>query len=90
MAKVAKGVQVRRDNREDLTDDQVTELIDKSVQYKLSLAKLHLINTIIEADDTYTVVNLKDLSVRELYRILSVLAPDEDNDPGNNENPGNN
>ena len=90
MAKMAKSVQVKRENREDLTDDQVTELQDKSVQYKLSLAKLHLINTIIEADDTYTVENLKDLSVRELYRILSVLVPDEDNDPGNNDNPGNN
>ena len=33
---------------------------------------------------------LKSKSVRELYRIINTLLPEEDNSPGNNSGPGNN
>ena len=90
MAKVARAVQVRRENREDLTEDEVEELKDDASQFRISLAKLHLINQIIDEDDTYTIEDLKDLSVRSLYVILNNLVPEDDITPGNNDDSGNN
>mgnify|MGYP000939177919 CR=1 FL=1 len=75
---------------ETLTDDEEQELEDTSTQYQLSPAKLYLINRIIMEDNTYTVDILKSKSVRELYRIINTLLPEEDNSPGNNSGPGNN
>jgi len=90
MAKAAKNIQVRRENRQELTDDEEQELEDTSTQYQLSPAKLYLINRIIMEDNTYTVDILKSKSVRELYRIINTLLPEEDNSPGNNSGPGKN
>jgi hypothetical protein len=90
MAKVAKNIQVRRENRQELTEDEEKELEDKSTQYQLSPAKLYLINRIIEEDNTYTIDILKSKSVRELYNILNILFPEEDNSPGNNPGSGHN
>lgn len=89
MSQAGKKVQVRTENRQALTDEEKTELKNKSDQYKLSSAKLYLINRIIDEDSTYTIDDLKDLSVRELYTIISSLFPEEDNLPGNGGNSGN-
>jgi len=90
MSKVAHAFQIRRENREELSDDEEQDLVDESVKYKLSAAKLYLINKIIDIDDTYTIDILKDKSVRELYNIINTLIPEDDYSPGNNSNTGNN
>lgn len=84
MAKAIQRVQVRRENRDELTDDQNNELEDISEQFKISPAKLYLINRIILEDDSYTIDTLRNKSVRELYVIINRLFPHEDNSPGNN------
>jgi hypothetical protein len=86
MTKAAKAIQVRRESRQELTEDEEKELTDKSVQFQLSAAKLFLINKIIVLDDSYTVEALKNTSIRELYNILNTLVPEEDYTPGNNNN----
>lgn len=90
MTKVAKQIQVRSENRQELTEDEEIELENRSAQYQLSAAKLYLINKIIEEDSSYTINYLKNQPIRELYRILNVLFPDEDYAPGNNQGPGHN
>lgn len=90
MDKISRNVQITRENRDELSQDQIDNLKNTAKQYKLSPAKLFLINRIIDADDTYTIEDLKDLSIRELYRVLGELSPEDDNTPGNNDNSGNN
>jgi len=90
MLKIGNGYEIRKENRDDLTEDEVTNLHENAQQFRVSLAKLHLINRIIEVDDSYTIENLKDESVMKLYQILNELIPDLEVTPGNSENPGNN
>ena len=90
MAKVARAVQVNREPREELTEDEVTVLKDVAHENRISIAKLTLINKIIDADSSYTLELLKVKSIKELYRILGEVLPEADDAPGNNDNPGNN
>ncbi len=90
MVKVAKKIQIRRENMQELTDDEQKDLEDKSIVYKLSVAKLYLINRIINEDNTYTIDSLRTKSVRELYSIMNSLLNEENSTPGNNSGSGNN
>lgn len=90
MSKIGNAFMIKRENRDDLTDDETTDLEEDAQRLRISLAKLHLINRIIEADDSYTIRNLKNMSVRNLYQILNELVPEAEDGPGNNNNSGNN
>jgi len=69
----AQLVRIIKENKENLTDEQVDELNQIAAHHRITVAKLSLINKIINLDETYTVLELKDKSVRELYRIHSNL-----------------
>lgn len=87
MEKAAKNVQIRLENRQDLSDNQKNDLEKKAIQYRVSVAKLYIINKIIIEDSTYSINTLRDKSVRELYDILTSLTNSEDSNisgPGNN------
>lgn len=90
ITKLARVAQVVKENRDNLTEEQVDTLKGIADRYKISIAKLTLINRIIIADDTYTVESLKDLSIRALYALLADINPDANTIPGNNDSPGNN
>lgn len=84
MAKISKNVKVIKENRDELTEDQIENMKGIAKQHNMSLAKLHLINKIIKTDNTNTIESLKDFSIRILYGLLSELLPEEENSPGNN------
>lgn len=44
--------------------------------YRITIAKLRLINSIIEEDDSYSIEDLKDLSVGRLYKLQQELLND--------------
>ena len=88
MAKVARAVSIIKENRAELTVDQIDNMRDIAQQHNISLAKLHLINKIIEADNSYTIETLKDLSIRNLYKILSEVNPLEETIPNLDDIPG--
>ena len=90
MANRARIVEIIRENRDDLTAEEIRELVAIAERNKLTAARLLLINRIIKLDDSYTVENLKDLSVRNLYRILNEELDETEDNPGNSGNPGNN
>ncbi len=70
MSKRARIVQVIRESKDNLTDDQFEDLKNTATRNKLSPAKLLLIRRIINLDDSYTIDSLKTQSIRNLYRIL--------------------
>ncbi len=86
LVKVVKG------KSGEVTQNQMNSLVAIAKENKISVAKLLLIKKIILLDDTFTIADLKDLSVRELYNIeYNLLNPEEDIEPGNNNGePGNN
>ena len=90
MAKLSRQVEITRENRDELTEEQKDDLKNTAEQFRLSPAKLFLINRIIDIDDTYTVASLKDFSIKELYAKLAELSPEEDTIQGNNDDTGNN
>lgn len=83
-------VRVTREIRDELSEDEVNALKDTAGQYKLSYAKLLLINRIIAADDSYTIEDLKELPVKELYSILTTVDPEAEIYPGSGFGAGNN
>lgn len=90
--KYGQLVRVIKERNPNVTDEQIGLLIDIARTNKISVAKLLVIRRIIILDDTKTLEELKDVSVRELYRIeYRLLNPLEEEDtPGNRENsPGN-
>jgi hypothetical protein len=90
MSRLSRQVEIARENRDELTADQIDDLKNNADQFRLSPAKLHLINRIIEADDSYTILLLKDYSIKDLYALLRQVSPEDDDSPGNNDDSGNN
>ncbi len=91
----APVVRVIKERRTNLTDTEKEQLENVAKDNHVSLGKLLLIRKIIALDSSQTIDDLKDLPVRELYRIYNDLVdPNSDNNsgpnfPGNpNHNPG--
>ncbi len=80
------------ENITDIEPDEVQDLIDDAQEHQITVAKLLLINKILELEEAYTLEDLKDLTVRELngihYKLLNTETTEDDN-PGNNDDPGN-
>ena len=72
-------------------DTELRELENIAQTHKISVAQLVLINKIIALENTYTIDDLKDYSVRELYGIhYKLLNQTKINLPGNSDDsPGN-
>ncbi len=72
---------------EDYTPRELNELIGAAREHQISVAKLVIINNIIEIDDSYLISDLKELSLRELsgihYSLLDTI-PSKGDSPGNN------
>lgn len=85
-------------NAEDitLTDAQKTQIRNSNLLSKYSAAKISLVYRINQLDDTYTLVDLAKLSVRDLYDLYIELEspanlPEKDDmPPSRNHNQGNN
>ncbi|KFZ27371.1 MAG: hypothetical protein KQ78_00421 [Candidatus Izimaplasma bacterium HR2] len=88
MERASKLYKIVRQNRDDLTVDQVNRINNIAEENNISVAKLLLINRIIQSDDSYTIETLKDYSIRRLYSILIEVNPLDDSLPGNNDAPG--
>jgi len=69
----AQHVRVIKESNDDLTDEQIDNLKRIANQHRITVAKLALINRIIALDESYTVLDLKDMSIRELDTILTEL-----------------
>lgn len=89
--KYAQLVRIIKSRNPDMTDEQLKDLVKTAKANNITKAKLTLINKIILLDNTKTLDELKDLPIRELYRIqYRLLNPLPDEDPGNSgDNPGN-
>ncbi len=79
MRRANKPLNIRRENRDELSKDENIDLETNSRHYKISLAKLHLINRIIDIDSSYKIIDLKDFSIRVLYNILDDLDTNDNN-----------
>jgi len=90
--KYASIVRVIKERNPNVTDEQIKTLADTAKENNMTVAKLLLIRTIISLDSTRSLDELKDFSIRELYRIkYKLLNPTEDDTPSNNDDtPGNN
>ena len=86
----APVVRVIKERRTNLTDDETDQLIDVAKDNEVSLGKLLLIRKIIALDSSYSLDELKDSPVRELYRIYNDLTNPADGDDGNSNNCPNN
>lgn len=95
--KYSAFVRVIKENGGDVSPEQLDKLVEFAKENKITLAKLLRIKKIIVLDESYTISDLKDLSIRELFTIeKNLLNPDDDSspgnkddDPGNNDSPGN-
>ncbi len=88
--KYAALVRVIKERNPNVTDEQLESLINTAKNNRITVAKLLLIRKIIILDNTHTLDELKDLPIRELYRIKYLLLhpiDNEEDDPGNGGDP---
>ncbi len=72
--------QVLRSDELGMTNNNLHDLDDEATQYGITRGKLAYVYTIIELDDSYTIADLADLSMRQLYQIEQDLL---NNHPSN-------
>lgn len=77
VSRYAQLVRIIKENDIDITPEELKDLINIANENKISVAKLLLINKIIFLDDSYTLLSLKDLGIRNLYILhYQLLAPE--------------
>lgn len=76
VSRYAQLVRIIKENGGDITQEELKTLIDIANENRISVAKLLLINKIVVLDDSYTLLDLKDEGIRDLYILhYRLLAP---------------
>ena len=84
MNKYAERVRIIKERNPNVTDEQLETLVNIARENQISVAKLLIIRRIIILDDSYSLAELKNVSVRGLYQLeKQLLDPDEGDNPGN-------
>ena len=82
--KYAERVRIIKERNPNVTDEQLETLVNIARENQISVAKLLIIRRIIILDDSYSLAELKNVSVRGLYQLeKQLLDPDEGDNPGN-------